>query len=240
MLPRLMAHMTVEDMEQALQQTQTAIIPLGGTEQHGYHLPLSTDLLTSYEVAQAVSERTGCLVASPIYYSYSGGTLKGTTDISPALTTLLVVEIAESLRRQGVRNIIIASGHGGSEHLEAMRAAVLLLRRRHQHLRVELPLLWELSPRFKELFAAGDHHAGATETSLILYRRPDLVRTKAGEPAGADTSGRDVRYDPEWSVGVSGDPFQASVELGRELFEECVAALADTVRALEASEGQTE
>lgn len=233
---RLMEHMTVEDMEAALGETQTVIIPIGGTEQHGYHLPLATDILSIYHIAKAASDRTGCLVASPIYYSYSGGTLKGTTDISPALTALLVIEIAESLMRQGVRNVIIATGHGGGEHVQAMKAAGELLRRRHDGLRVEVPLLWEICPKLKERFDAGDHHAGAIETSGMLFGRPELVRTKDGRPATAETTGREVRYEPDWEVGVSGDPLPASAQLGRELFEESADALAQVARQLESGD----
>ncbi len=230
---RIMEEMTVEDMEQAVAETQTAIIPIGGTEQHGYHLPLSCDILTAYAVAKAAAGRTGCLCASPIYYSFSGGRLKGTTDIPPALSTLLVVEIAESLIRQGVTRIVIASGHGGAEHLEAMRNAQHLLQHRHPDLKVAVPLPWDLSPTFKEMFDAGDHHAGAVETALILQIRPEWVKLKDGSPATSETPGTALRYDPTWQVGVAGDPFGATPDLGRRIFDECVEGLANIVRELE-------
>lgn len=228
---RVMELMTIEDMEEALAETQTAIISIGGTEQHGLHLPLKTDILTVYEVAKATSRETGCLAASPIYYSFSGGTRKGTTDISPALTTLLLIEIAESLMRQGVRNIIIATGHGGREHLAAIQLAGQLLGRRHQGLRVRVPRL-DRRPKYKEAFDAGDHHAGMLETSVLLYLAPELVRTKDRERATEATSGKDVRYEPDWDVGVSGDPLKASRELGEELFNEWVGELSSIVREM--------
>jgi len=234
---RIMEFMTIEDMEEALAETRTAIIPIGGTEQHGLHLPLKTDILTAYEAAKAAARETGCLAASPIYYCYSGGTRLGTTDISPPLTTLLVMEIAESLMRQGVRNIIVATGHGGREHLEAIRMAGDLLRRRHKDLRVEVPRL-DRRPKYKEAFDAGDHHAGMLETSVLLYLAPELVRTKDRERATEATTGKDVRYEPGWNVGVSGDPLKASRELGEELFNEWVGELSSIVREMEAARRQ--
>lgn len=41
--PLLMENMTVEDMRRALAATRTVLVPLGVTEQHGYHLPLSEE-----------------------------------------------------------------------------------------------------------------------------------------------------------------------------------------------------
>ncbi|MFQ5809152.1 MAG: creatininase family protein [Armatimonadota bacterium] len=231
---RVMEFMTIEDMEEALAETQTAIISIGGTEQHGLHLPLKTDILTVYEAAKAAARETGCLAASPIYYSYSGGTRKGTTDISPALTTLLVTEIAESLMRQGVRNIIIATGHGGRHHLDAICLAGEMLERRHTHLRVVVPRL-DRRPKYKEAFDAGDHHAGMLETSVLLYLAAELVRTKDRGPATEETTGTDVRYEPDWDVGVSGDPLKASGQLGEELFNEWVDELSTIVREMEAA-----
>jgi len=232
-----MEFMTIEDMEEALAETQTAIIPIGGTEQHGLHLPLKTDILTVYEAAKAAARETGCLAASPIYYSYSGGTRMGTTDISPALTTLLLMEIADSLMRQGVRNIIIATGHGGRHHLDGIRLAGEMLERRHSGLRVAVPRL-DRRPKYKQHFDAGDHHAGMLETSVLLYLAPELVRTKDRERATEATTGEDVRYEPDWDVGVSGDPLKASRELGKELFDEWVGELSAIARELEAARAE--
>ena len=75
---RLMAEMTVAEMLHALEETSTVLLPSGGTEQHGYHLPLSTDTIFAEEVAAEVSRRTGCLVMPALNYSFSGGLLAGT------------------------------------------------------------------------------------------------------------------------------------------------------------------
>jgi creatinine amidohydrolase len=100
-----MEEMTVKEMVAALKRVRTAIIASGGTEQHGYHLPLSTDYTSAYEIAKEVSRRTNCLVPPPLCYSFSGGKLPGTTDISPETTarvrTETLVGIVQSLNRLG-------------------------------------------------------------------------------------------------------------------------------------------
>ena len=75
--------MTVKEMRAALKKTKTVILPVGVIEQHGYHLPLNTDVYNCYELARLASEKTGCLVAPPLTYTFSGGTLPGTININP-------------------------------------------------------------------------------------------------------------------------------------------------------------
>ena len=48
--------MTLKDMEETIKHTKTVIIPVALPEQHGYHLPLSTDLLNASEVRKREEE----------------------------------------------------------------------------------------------------------------------------------------------------------------------------------------
>ena len=100
----LMENMTVNEMRQALKKTKTVMVPLGVVEQHGYHLPLSTDIHNAYQIARRVSEKTGSLVAPPLSYSFSGGTLPGTINISPQTMSLVVNDICQSLVEQGFKS----------------------------------------------------------------------------------------------------------------------------------------
>ena len=54
--------MSWPEIEAAQKETRTVILPLGVTEQHGYHLPLSTDTLNAYELAKGIGIRTGAVV----------------------------------------------------------------------------------------------------------------------------------------------------------------------------------
>jgi len=64
----LLSEFAWPDVKIAIDQNRTVIIPVGSTEQHGPQLPLDTDITNSFEIAKAAAERTGSLVAPPLYY----------------------------------------------------------------------------------------------------------------------------------------------------------------------------
>jgi creatinine amidohydrolase len=126
----IMEFMTVQEMREALRETRTAILPIGVIEQHGYHLPLNTDVYNAYEIAKRVAAVASCVVAPPVNYSFSGGELPGTVDISPQTLSLLVMDLVKSLADQGFASVILLLGHGGSENQRAvLDAADMFLRR---------------------------------------------------------------------------------------------------------------
>ncbi|MCX8161538.1 MAG: creatininase family protein, partial [Candidatus Bathyarchaeota archaeon] len=48
-----------------------AVQPIGSMEQHGSHLPVSTDTIIAWEVSRALAEKIGALLLPPIPYSCS-------------------------------------------------------------------------------------------------------------------------------------------------------------------------
>lgn len=259
----IMQYMTVEEMREALKQTKTAILPVGVIEQHGYHLPLYVDVYNAYEIAKRVSPIAGCLVAPPVAYSFSGGTLPGTTDISPQLLSLLLMDICRSLANQGIENIVILLGHGGSENQKATYDAADMFFRRNPHYRyVKLALVpfTELSPSVQGAFEKKDFHAGQLETSLMLYWHPEEVRDRSkwvtDSPELMELFRRDqdayqvrekpvdhelvcpvITQHPDIEVGVMcgvEDLLNSNAEYGRKVAEECVENLVELIRKLEA------
>lgn len=256
-LPKLLENMTVNEIREGLKKTRTIILPIGGTEQHGYHLPLSTDSITCFEIARRVSQKTGCFVSPVINYSFSGGELLGTTDISPQTVGLLLMDICNSLANQGFKNIIILSGHGGTENLQAIKDAGLIFYRRYHFWRGKINIapimIAYLSKEWMKAFKKKDYHAGYVETSMILYLRPELVRNKISmdEPSivkmlreNPDSYqlckklindkfiSAQISQDPRVKVGVMGDISKIDVEIGKKIVEECVAGLSKLVRKM--------
>ncbi len=247
----IMEEMTVKDMMAALEQTRTAILACGGTEQHGYHLPLSTDYATAYEISKEVSRRTNCLVLPPLCYSFSGGKLPGTTDISPETTAQIVTEIGLSIAEQGVRNVILFAGHCGTEHLNALKEAGYRIMEAAPETKVAFTPILSLSKSWIDMLGGGGEHAGKGETSLMLHLWPDLVRDE--RPQDTDQTrkprkpaflveefvlkprpkGLPVREAP-YRYGVGGpSPMEASAELGKVFYDEMVASLVDLVHEME-------
>ena len=257
-LPKLMGNMTVNEIREGLKKTKTVIVPIGGTEQHGYHLPLSADSITAYEVAKRVSQKTGCFVAPIMNYSFSGGELLGTTDISPQVVGLFLMDICNSFANQGFKNIIILSGHGGTENLAAIKDAPVLFYRRYHWWRGKVNIapimIAYLSKEWMKGFRSRDYHAGLIETSVILYLRPELVRNKIAmdkisivkmlrkDPDSYQVQKKMVKdkfvsvqisQDPRIKVGVMGYIDKISAEIGKKVVDECVTSLDRLVKKME-------
>ncbi|HEY8481800.1 MAG TPA: mycofactocin biosynthesis peptidyl-dipeptidase MftE [Spirillospora sp.] len=200
------------------------LVPVGSTEQHGPHLPLSTDTV----IAEAVASRAAAVlrargagpvtVAPAIAYGASGehAGFPGTISIGHEALRAVIVETVRSLAAWAGR-VVFVNGHGGN--VAALDAAAGLLRAEGHD------AAWTGCG-----VPGGDAHAGLTETSMMLHLAPGLVRPFGGvagdtRPLAAlmpELVARGVRaVSPS---GVLGDPAGASAEHGRELVEAAVAA----------------
>ncbi|MBB4931202.1 creatinine amidohydrolase [Lipingzhangella halophila] len=145
-------------------------VPLGATEQHGPHLPLSTDTDVAAELCRRLAAARGdVLVAPPLGYGASGehAGFAGTLSLGTEVLTALLVELGRSAGESFTRMLLV-NAHGGNA--EAVRDAVRTLRAESRDV-----LAW--SPR-----RSGDAHAGASETSLQLALAPARVRTHRVRP----------------------------------------------------------
>ncbi len=194
-------------------------VPLGSTEQHGPHLPLSTDAdIASALCARLAAARPGVLVAPPLAYGSSGehAGFAGTLSIGQAALELVIVELVRSATETFGR-VLLVSAHGGNA--EAVARAVTRLQAESRDIAVYFPR-WD-----------GDAHAGRTETSLQLLLHPggvDLSRATAGATRPLAQLLPALRAGGVQSVapnGVLGDPFGASADEGAQLLAALTAAL---------------
>ncbi|SEP44437.1 mycofactocin biosynthesis peptidyl-dipeptidase MftE [Amycolatopsis saalfeldensis] len=198
-------------------------VPIGSTEQHGAHLPLTTDT----DIAQALcdrlaAERPDVLVAPTVAYGSSGehAGFAGTLSIGQEATELVLVELGRSAVETFAR-LLFVSTHGGNAGPVARAVA---------RLRAESRDVQVFQPRWD-----GDPHAGAPETGLQLALRPEVVRMDRAVPGDRRPLGELLPVMIEGGVravtgtGVLGDPTAATVAEGRALLDKLTAQLVSQV-----------
>ena len=225
-----LADLTWPDAERA--RGRVLAVPVGATEQHGPHLPLSTDTDIAVALAEGLARaRDDVLVAPPVAYGSSGehGAFAGTLSIGQAATETLLVELGRSALPPGggpFAQVVLVCGHFGN--VAPVRRAVRRLRAEGRDVRAFFPR-WD-----------GDAHAGRTETSLMLALAPERVRlaaATAGETAEIGELLPRLMADGVRAVspsGVLGDPGGASAREGERLLAAGVAQLAELVAAEDA------
>jgi mycofactocin system creatininase family protein len=200
-------------------------VPLGSTEQHGPHLPLSTDTDIAVALAGLLARaRPAVAVAPALPYGSSGEHegFAGTLSIGQQALELALVELCRSASARFER-ILLINAHGGNA--EPVDRAQRRLRAEGRDVRAWAPS-WH-----------GDAHAGRTETSLMLALVPAHVRrdeASAGNVAPIAWLLPQLRADGVRAVspnGVLGDPAGASADEGLELLG---AASAELVAMMDA------
>lgn len=230
--------MTMPEFEAGLERTRTVLIPFGSVEEHGPHLPLSTDTLEAYEVGKKAALRIPLFVAPPLHYGNCRSTSRhpGTISISTSTLKMLFKDIVRSLRAGGMRNFVALSGHAGGAHCLALQDAGEELI--GEYADIEIAVISEYALAREEgaglIETRGDAHAGEIETSRILHSHPHLVKGTAHREFPAFPAGILVRDKRRyWPGGVWGDPGKATAEKGALLEDLVVRKLIEMIRTLE-------
>jgi mycofactocin precursor peptide peptidase len=204
-------------------------VPVGSTEQHGPHLPLSTDTNVAVALADRLAAaRTDVLVAPAVSYGSSGehAGFPGTLSIGQDALEAVLLELGRSADE--FAGIVFVSTHGGNA--EPVSKAVHRLTYEGRRVRSWHPP----GPGTEGL----DAHAGYTETSVLMALSPAQVRGESAEAGGGDgttTQGNlmaILRRQGVASVsanGVLGDPTGSSAEAGRALLDAWTSDLQATL-----------
>ncbi len=228
----------MSEFEEGLTRTRTVLIPFGSTEEHGSHLPLSTDTLHAVEVGCKLAEKRDIFVAPPIHYGVcrSSSNHPGTVSITTETLKGLAVDIVTSLRKQGLRNFIFLTGHAGGTHVACLQDAGEKLIDVFQDIKLAIVTEYQLAMKEgkKIIETPDDSHAGEIETSRIMFSHPHLVKGEGKKEYPAFPTGILVRDKRRfWPGGVWGNPEVASAEKGKKIEEIVVSALDRFVDKLE-------
>lgn len=198
-------------------------VPLGSTEQHGPHLPLSTDTAVASALAAHLAAAVPEVVAAPALPYGSAGEhapFPGTLSIGQDALQRVLMEL---VRSSSLRRTVFVNGHGGNG--EPLRRAVTTLTADGHDV-----LAW-----FPQV-PGGDAHAGHTETAIMLHLDKRAVRESACAAGNlaplpdllpALRAGRLRVVAPN---GVLGDPTAATAREGADLLAALGADLVTAVR----------
>ena len=227
--------------------------PVGSTEPHGPHSPLSTDPIISIGIAERVARRladdpeVAVLILPTLAYAVTRYTVgfAGAIHVSEDSLRNMVVDACRSLAAQGFPHVVLINNHFEPEHVqtlhraldeleaEGVRAGYLDLTRR------------ERAQRLTEEFKLGECHAGRYETSLVLAQEPELVDQEAmarlpylgvSLPEVIAAGMKDFR-DMGLRDAYCGAPAEATVEEGEASYATLADMTVELIRALVAGTG---
>ncbi len=216
--------MTSSAFARAVRGNPLVILPVGALEEHGPHLPLAADILQPMALARAIAKRRRTLILPPFWYGYCSSTrnFPGTISIEVDTLRLVARDLVADIYRNGVRKLLILSGHAGAGHMAALREGAKEVAARHEDCRIAVLTDYDFAYELlgKGEVPAKDGHAGFVETSRVLAVAPRLVKGHTRVKPDWPTYNRfEIVGRPEkrWKSGVQGDPRKASAAAGRKV-----------------------
>lgn len=166
------------------QRSKVIVLPVGHTEQHGYHLPVSTDTLIIEAIgkgmAAAAPEQVFCLPVMPYGVSMHRQAFAGTLNSGGRTFEDFWVAVSDVLTGRGFDRLYLINGHGGNHSF--LVNAIKYAGERHRRAFITTSWLYlsgeqgiEALQALRQSPLGGMGHACELETSFILHLRPELV-----------------------------------------------------------------
>ena len=210
----------------------TIIIPVGSIEQHGAHLPISTDSDIVTEIASRLAKKCGFIVLPTISYGVSQEH-DPFFNVSLESNTLrnIIGDIDRSVVKNKLKSVIILNGHHGNILSLKLAERKTILQRRTRIRKIRFYSYWHF---MKHKF----DHAGFVETSIMLAISDKVKMKKAKKGLITnDMNEREIQRINKLSMqpsgfpkvtknGVWGDPTGATKKDGEKFLAEIIRNLA--------------
>ncbi len=238
------------EIGQAAKEGAIVVVPIGSMEQHGPHLPLDTDIRSSYEIATRAARQITefpVLVAPPVWTGYSPHQMHypGTITLRADVFIEVLVDVGLSIAKHGFSKIFFLNGHGGNRGL----VITATMKLSEAGVDVASATYWDMIPEEINQIRSGPvgstGHSCELETSTQLAIQPENVdmsqavgqlRTKKSKFFSNDmVEPHRVFFSPQGaqtviSTGVAGDPSYASAEEGEKFLNAAASAVATFLR----------
>ncbi|RFC68311.1 creatininase family protein [Mesorhizobium denitrificans] len=217
-----------------------AVLALAATEQHGPHLPLSTDAEIMRgmlaEVARQVPDSLDLRVLpiQDVGKSNEHVNVPGTLSLDPVIALEAWTQIGDSIARTGIRKLVVVTSHGGNEEVMALLTREMRVRHRMLAVKSSWRRFGYPAGMFTEEEQRYGVHGGDIETSLMLHFRPELVDMSRAEHFCSNVEAAEKKFDLlrqtgpfgfAWMAtdlnpaGVVGNAAAATAEKGRQAAE---------------------
>lgn len=214
------------------QDIKSVILPLGSTEQHGDHLPFSTDTLIVEHISRAISKRVNMFVLPAIYYGVSyehDPKFNASVDYNTLVD--FISSVCLSMSKKGIQKVFLINGHHGNTGLLQYVGQNIQSRYGLKSNFFYFINYWQMIDRKFD-------HAGEVETSLMMAINPEFVDINAAKQ-GFDIRDKIddqnlFRHGINMSInnpggfvkftknGVWGNPLKASPEEGQRLLSQII------------------
>ena len=231
---------------------EVAVLPMGATEPHNFHLPYGTDTFQSDIIGSHVCEaawqqgaKVVMLPAIPYGTETNQMEFPLAMNVNPTTLHYVIRDIVASLAKHKIHKLVILNSHGGNEFKPLLR-----------EMTGTTPVRMFLCDWFRkitadvqsELFEDAGDHAGAMETALGLAFFSDFVDvdSETGKITGDDGAVNPTRFEAvnEGWVSISrpwhlltkntgsGDPHPGTAEKGEKLMSVIVERLSGFLKQL--------
>ena len=207
---------------------RVALIPVGSIEQHGPHLPVSTDSDIVSEIARRLSEKTSFMLLPTINYGVSFEHHPRFNMSIPASTLQKCrIDLCTSLSKNKINQIIILNGHHGNQP-SLKNIPKIMNKITRSKVQVLVFSYWHFMKRKFD-------HAGFVETSIMLAisKKVQMKKARNGFNVNKYSEKQKIRLNKLASRsflavaknGVWGDPTRATAKDGKMILSEIVQNL---------------
>ena len=231
------------------------LIPIGHTEQHGYHLPLSVDTVIIEAIAKGTANklptRSFTLPVMPYGVSTHRSSFAATMNAGGRAFEDFWLAVIDVLVGRGFDRFYLMSGHGGNTSF----LVNIVKYAGERHRRIFCATTWlhtsgrigaEALQKYRTSLIGGMGHACELETAYLLYLRPDLCHMERVVDETDFVSTPDYYMDwieggslvanPPWDddtkTGAYGAGSHGTAEKGRLWLEAAIEEKADHVNQI--------